>query len=533
MYIIKRKISGHMYHYAVEKQRINGKVKTVKQIYLGSVERILACCQGENKPVAVKSKTFGAVALLLHAARIYDLEEMFNSCIGKERKNNISGKYFLSVIINRILKPKSKAGINEWMKTTVLDWIWKLSVSSQKYWNHLEYLDDEAIAAIEQQLTEKTFELTNDRDFLWDTSNYFTFINNRNSSLLKKGKSKQGRHEKNLICHGLLVGRASGIPIKHCLYSYVHDSRVFNEKLGEITNLLKKYRKKEFTLVFDKGNNSEDGIKALSGYRFIGSLRKEQVPKLLSIPTEKYTYIYTTEKSHKTFAYDAGMKRLYDRKLRVVISYEKESYEKQKSTFEQTVKSTLEKYMDVKDKRYKTNESAMNALSKILPLKYRKMFKRNVVKAGNEWKIVLSEIPKNRMLYETHFGKTVLFTNKLMDSAEDIVKSYRSLSIVENQFKALHNAFLIPITPVHEWTDQKIKAHVFLCYVALVMTRTLEMLAEKKGMKMTFSKLLEEAEKIRISLVTDGTKADYCFERTTPLQQKIMNIFSLHEYAAF
>jgi len=533
MYIIKRMISGHMYHYAVEKQRVNGKVKTVKQIYLGPVERIVACCRGENKSIEVTSRTFGSIALLLWVSQLYDLENIFNSCIGKKRKNDISGRYFLSIIINRVLEPKSKSGIDGWMKTTVLDWLWHISATSQKYWNHLDYLDDRAIAAIEQALTEKTFELTSDNDFLWDTSNYFTFIRNRKSDLLGKGKSKHGRHDKNLICHGLLVGRTSGIPVKHCPYKYAHDSRIFSRKLGEIATMLKGYRKDDFTLVLDKGNNSEKSIKALSKYRFIGSLRKEQVPDLLSIPSGEYASIYTTNKGHEVFAYDAGIKEFYSNKFRVVIAYERESYEKQKATFKETVMKTMKKYREAEPKRFKTSEAAANALAKILPPKYRKMFRRNVAEDDSMWKVVLSVIPENETLYETHFGKTVLFTNRLDDSAGDIVKSYRSLSVVESQFRALHNSFLIPVTPVFEWTDQKIKAHVFLCYVALVMVRTLELMAEKKGLQMTFPKLLEEAGKIRLGLLTDGAKAEYCFERTTPLQQKIMDMFSLREYAAF
>ncbi len=92
---------------------------------------------------------------------------------------------------------------------------------------------------------------------------------------------------------------------------------------------------------------------------------------------------------------------------------------------------------------------------------------------------------------------------------------------------------MIPLTPVYEWTDQKIKAHVFLCYVALIMVRALELIALRKGLNITFSKLLEEAEEIRVGIVKNGRNMNYCFERTTAQQQKIMNLFDLHDFFTF
>ena len=110
-------------------------------------------------------------------------------------------------------------------------------------------------------------------------------------------------------------------------------------------------------------------------------------------------------------------------------------------------------------------------------------------------------------MYGQSFGKTALITNKSKSVPADIVKAYRSLIVVENQFRAVHNSSMIPITPIDEWTDQKIKAHIFLCFVALVIARVLEYLSKQKGLNITVPRLLETAENIRIGLLTDGKKA--------------------------
>ncbi|MBU4436959.1 MAG: hypothetical protein KKH78_01640, partial [Candidatus Altiarchaeota archaeon] len=297
MHLSKRRRGNKAYYYALEKTRVGDKVKTTKQIYLGTAKDIAEKLTSRTESL-VSTKTFGSLALLLYIEKLYGLEDIFNESLDKKRKNTISGKYFISIVFNRILKPKSKTGIDKWLKTTYLDWYWNMSTSSQKLWNHLEYLDDKTISAIESKIAKTTFELTNnnDKEFLWDTTNHFTYMSNKKSSVIAKGKSKQGRHEKNLICHGLLAGKESRMPLRIFQFKYMHDSKIFKKKIKEVTGFLKSYKNREFTLIADKGNNSEKNIKLLSKYKFIGSLRKEQVKYLLEIPLKDYQHEYRTRK---------------------------------------------------------------------------------------------------------------------------------------------------------------------------------------------------------------------------------------------
>lgn len=531
MHLTRKKRGTRTYYYAIQNKRVGKKVICDKQIYLGTAESIADVMSGKTQSKLLQTKSFGNVALLLYIEKLFNLEKIFNEGVNKKRKNHVSGKYFLSIIFNRILKPKSKAGINDWLKTTVLDWTWGLNTSSQIFWNHLEYLDDDAINEISSKIADKTFELINDTEYLWDTSNYFTYIkNNDDSELLGKGKSKQGRHEKNLVCHGLLVGKESGIPVQHFPYKYKHDSKVMNDKIDEMTKFLKQYKKNDFTLVFDKGNNSNENMTAIAKYNFIGSLRSEQVTDLLSIPMTKYEHKYLTKKGNEVLIYDAGLREYYGSRYRIMVSYEKASYTRQKLTFEKSIKDVFDKYDKIKNKKFKKNITATNALNKILPKKNLKAFTRDVIKKDEFWIVILSKNDEEIKRYKQSFGKTAIITNKDMITPIEIVKSYRSLIIIENQFRALHNSFLIPITPIYEWTDQKIKAHIFLCFIALVMVRVLEFISRQKGVNIPFQRLLEDAENIRIGLLMDGKKTKYCFEQMTIPEQKLMGSFDLHEY---
>ncbi len=101
---------------------------------------------------------------------------------------------------------------------------------------------------------------------------------------------------------------------------------------------------------------------------------------------------------------------------------------------------------------------------------------------------------------------------------------------VENQFTLLHGALLIPIKPIYHWTDQKIKAHIFLCMVALLFAKTLEHVCMGKIIG-NFRDILEFAGTVRIALVQREGKPQLVFEDMTLKQQAMMEAFSLSRFA--
>jgi hypothetical protein len=54
--ISKKTVKGKVYYYYIENKRINGKVKTTQQIYLGSADRILELCEKNKKAQHIDKK---------------------------------------------------------------------------------------------------------------------------------------------------------------------------------------------------------------------------------------------------------------------------------------------------------------------------------------------------------------------------------------------------------------------------------------------------------------------------------------------
>ena len=67
------------------------------------------------------------------------------------------------------------------------------------------------------------------------------------------------------------------------------------------------------------------------------------------------------------------------------------------------------------------------------------------------------------------FGKRILFTNRTAWSTAEVVAAYRSQAGVESGFRQLKDPHVVSFSPLHHWTDSKIRVHVFYCVLALAV----------------------------------------------------------------
>ena len=72
MFVSKKVKKGIPYYYLVKTGRVNGRVRVVWQMYLGSAERMKAIFEKEAALV-IQSKSFGSIASMLSVADDLDL----------------------------------------------------------------------------------------------------------------------------------------------------------------------------------------------------------------------------------------------------------------------------------------------------------------------------------------------------------------------------------------------------------------------------------------------------------------------------
>ena len=229
-----------------------------------------------------------------------DLIATIDRHAGKRPQGVSVGTYIALAALNRCLAPTSKARFAEWYQATVLRRLLPVAsrqLTSQRFWDHMSYLDTDKISAIETDLTRTLIErfALDLSCLLYDTTNFYTFIDSFHDAprLAQRGKSKEKRTDLRIVGLALLVTQDFHIPLVHHVYpGNTHDAPTF----ASVTEtLVARYRRFSahvagITLVYDKGNNSADNQAALdqSSYHFVGSLSPAQHPDLLRIPRARF-----------------------------------------------------------------------------------------------------------------------------------------------------------------------------------------------------------------------------------------------------
>jgi transposase len=102
--------------------------------------------------------------------------------------------------------------------------------------------------------------------------------------------------------------------------------------------------------------------------------------------------------------------------------------------------------------------------------RYRKFF---IIHRNEEDKAVDYKLNESAVKEDEHFdGIFVLTTNRHDLKAEKVVDSYKNLKEVEMLFDDLKH--FVDIRPIRHWLEIRVRSHVFLCMLALLLKRTLE-----------------------------------------------------------
>ena len=519
--IVAKKIRGQTYYYAVWSARVNGRPRIVKQKYLGRVEQLLATLEGASPPTPRKAviAEFGAVAALFSIAERLGLAELIDSHTPKRAQGISVGRYITLATINRAVRPLSKHRFEKWYRSTILTRLIpaaKGALSSQRFWDHMSYLEKSTIREIQEALAKRVIEgfgidLTS---LVYDGTNFFTFINTRTRSrLAQRGHNKAKRNDLRQISLGLVVSREFHVPLLFDTYpGNLSDSQEF---LRILKDLLPRYRslcgQAELTLVFDKGNNSEANFAQInrSGLHFIGSLVPSQHADLLEIPLPRFQKL-DGERLKGVLAYRAG-KEVFGAERTVVVTYNPRLYQGQKNGLRGHLRKKLKKLKELRERltrrregktrggRAPTLQSVQDQVEKIREgVPFRDVIRTKVKKTKRGLGLVFSlDRPALQRYCQRLYGKTILFTDNHHWETEDIVLGYRAQYRIEDAFREMKDPEAFCWWPQFHWTDQKIEVHAFYCVVALLLTSLLQRELHRQGIDLSIPSMLETLRGIR------------------------------------
>jgi len=554
-FLAHRTSRGKKYWSIVESRRVNGKPKHVILEYLGTADTLIERLKNDSN-MSISSNSHGDTTALLNQAEELDIVNIINKHVsagatGKKpiRDGLTVGASLLLAAIGRACHPTSKMGWYDWCKTTSLEYCLKSSfkaLDSQHFWDQMNVLPEETISCIEEEIVLrllKTYDVPLDT-LLYDTSNFFTFIDssNKNCDIAQRGKNKQKRYDLRQIGLALLVSRKHQLPLFHKTYEgNKNDYTVFSETLNELSSRIKTItiELKDVTLVFDKGNNTKDNFKKIASQKlyYVAGLVPSHFKDLIKEANKHFEPISINGEEIPAWRVKRTIwgeertcvvvisKRLKEGQIRGIHQHLEKKY---KSLEE--LKKQLE---NPKRTKNLSSEDIQGRLSNIIKGQFIDDILHYNLFALDDGGISFTYYIDHEAfdnLKNNILGRKILVTNRHDWTSEEIILAYRGQSKVEYAFRTIKNPYHLSIRPQFHWTDQKIKVHFLICIIGYLLTMVAYMKAkEKAGYQKSVNRFMEELKNIRLSFQVKkkSRKVKYQLETIPKDLRKVANVLGV------
>ena len=508
-----KKIKGRNYLYLIKNEWINKKVVQTMQKYIGTPEQVYELINA-GKPSHVASYPFGKPAALLKAAEEVGLIESINKRIGRKKIDGLTpAQYLLMIIIGRSEHVLSRNALDDYFKRSVLQFFWnpKYKLSSQNFLNYMAKLDEDTIQEIELDISRTLIKRgLRPTRLIFDTTNFYTHIEN-GDELPQKGNSKEKRFDKNLIGVGLTTSDHN-IPFQSITYpANENDSQLFSSIIDSICKRLEDIEvpAEDVVVVFDRGMNSTENIqKVAEKMHVVGALPASMCKDLFQIPLSMFSESWENAHGHIIKAYPVS-DNWYGTNFNGVLRYNDHTMRKQTIAWKQNKEKIFIKIEDIRSKlghngkgRKLTSKGLINRVVDAIPKQYRGLFDYNVVMVEGKLQLdfKLDEVREEDFI--SSMGKTLIFTDLKGVNSRQIAEIYDSRNQIETDIMWLKDRMLIPLKPTYVRRDLKIRSHVFLCILGLLLYNyTLHIIDDPT---LTIKQLAQYLDQMRLGLVYSG-----------------------------
>jgi transposase len=513
---------GHAYWSIVESRRIDGKPRPVILLYLGRADDLLKRLT-DGIPKKVRSYQHGDVAILLDIAEELGIVQVINKYVpeaGRQLRDGFTvGGSILLAAIGRASHPTSKNNWYEgWAKKTSLSYLLGRSVNkldSQHFWDQMEALPVFVIPLIEEELVRILIEKERIEldTLLYDTSNFFTYIDSTNThcTLAQRGKNKQKRMDLRQLGLLLLISRQDHIPLFHKLYQgNLSDRTVFKEELKNMIHRIEALSGslEDLTIVFDQGNNSKDILRQVSKeFSFVGALSPHHHKELIQRANKLMKKIEVNDQVLDCY-YERGA--IWGLDLSIVVLISEKLRQGQIRGIHQQIKKIFKHLQKFKD-NLRNRGKYTKKKSGFIEDRIKKIVSKHPYDSLISWN--LSNMKTNTYdldfcineeeftrLKEQWLGRRILITNRHEWSEKEIILAYYGQAHIEQAFKAMKNPFHLALRPQYHWTDQKIEVHAFICLLSFLLSIVAYKRAKERTLfKGSLHNLLEKLSSVRLS----------------------------------
>lgn len=542
MHFKVKTIDGRKYLYLIKNEWKNGKVVQAMQKYIGTPDQVYKLIKS-GKPNHVASYPFGKPAALIKAAEEVGLIESINRHVKRKKVDGLTAaQYLLMIIIGRSEHAFSRNVLDDYFKRSALQFFWdpKHKLSSQNFLNYMAKLDEDTIQKIELDISRTLIKRgLRPTRLIFDTTNFYTHID-RGEELPQKGNSKEKRFDKNLIGVGLTTSDHN-IPFQSITYpANETDSQLFSDIIDRICKRLQDIEvpAEDVVVVFDRGMNSTENIrKAIEKMHVVGSLPAPMCKEFFQIPVSEFSETWENARGHTIKAHPVAEK-WYETNFMGVLRYNDRTMQKQMTVWKNNKQKIFDKIAEIQSKlnrqgkgRKLTPKGLINRVVDAIPKQYRGLFDYSVAVVESKLQLNFKLDEVREMEYTSAMGKAIIFTDLEGLTSRQIVEIYDSRNQIETDIAWLKDKLLIPLKPTYVRRDVKIRAHVFLCVMGLLLYNY--MLYSINDPTLSIKQLAQYLDQMRLGLAYVGegkNKVNFVIEDMNRCTAEIFSKLQLGQF---
>ncbi len=474
--------SRRNYLLLVANKKVSGKVKQITLANFGRIEEAnefipivaekLAAYSNKLGVVNLSkdlkndwSKEYGPVLIYRKVWEDLRLDSYLKQYLKAKKIKFKAEDVFFSSVLNRLTEPKSELATHKWAKR-----YYGLSpVEDKNQWYRALDFAVEQKDKIEHDLFRAQLDLFHQEIdiVLMDTTSVVYWGDGKKAEdILDYGYSKQKRFDLKQVIVGIFMTK-DGHPIGHEVYpGNTNDIKAFQRMIETIKG---RYKIRRVIIVCDRGMVSKDNLKQLKDqdYEYIVGMKMRHLKyeSAKEILDETQMEPVGEKIKARDIAYNGR---------RLIACYNPEQAGNDRLKRQEVLSRLTEK---LKNQGLK---------SLLVHREYSKYLKIEAEKP---------EIDEDRIEKEKLYdGKFVLETNTDL-SWKQVVVAYKDLWQVEAAFRTLKNE--LAMGPIYHYTERRIRAHIFICFLALVLKVSLEKSLKKISKKLFLSKVMEDIEQIK------------------------------------
>ena len=521
-YLVVKKVKGIDYWTLVESKRINGKPRQVILEYIGNKAKLseFLCKALEAmklsglEHVSLKSYQHGASYALMQMAGAIGLEDMLDKNMPDRSRDGVKRSTSLILAaIHRAISPGSKNAFQDWFRTTTLPHSLNINpkvMTSQHFWDQMDDISELELRQTEDRISGyllERYRVPLDKIAL-DYTNYFTYIasDNKKSTIAKRGRNKQKRHDLRQCSLAIITTKDFGIPLfSHVYEGNCNDLTEFPVYVKLLKERIPSYDPRKITLVFDGGSNTKDNLDKLETH-YICAFSLSYSKELYDIDKTEYEEITFENKTETVYR---TRRTVWGKQREFILMLSASLLKGQLAELDKDILGACEKLSDLNARilnpRSRIRREADGVQKQIDGILKRSHLKEVIrVSVHPNGIVYYIDEEKKADIANRYFGKKLIMTDHAEWTTREILTAYNEQDCIEKIFRDTKDTEHFSMRPLYHWTDQKIRVHIFICLLGLTLTTLLKMELEACGNKHSKDKILDILSGVRECWVNTG-----------------------------